>query len=105
MAGPGAPGERQTSRNALIIGHNHVGDEAYRSCSLDELAAGLPKCRWSYLTSSDAADILEGNPAIAEVLPWSAGEDAWQLEPGKFAELKQRQFDVVLCTNTLRHYP
>jgi len=105
MASRGAPGEPQTWRNGLIIGHNHVGDVAYRTCSLDQLAAGLPKCRWSYLTSSDAADILEGNPAIAEVLPWSAGEDAWQLEPGKFAELKQRQFDVVLCTNTLRHYP
>lgn len=105
MASRGAPSEPPAWRKGLILGHNHIGDVVYRTCSLDQLADALPDCEWSYLTSADSAEILTGNPAIAEILPWSSGEDAWNLEHGKFAELKRRGFDVVLCTNTLRHYP
>src|SRR5688572_9121316 len=105
MASRGAPGEPHKWRNGLILGHNHIGDVVYRTCSLDQLADGLPECEWSYLTSAESAELLEGNPAIRQVLPWCAGENAWDLLQGKFGELKQRQFDVVLCTNTLRHYP
>lgn len=105
MASRGAPGEPDTWRNGLILGHNHIGDVVYRTCSLDQLADALPECEWAYLTSAESAELLEGNPAIREVLPWSAGENAWDLRQGKFGELKRRQFDVVLCTNTLRHYP
>lgn len=105
MASRGAPGEPHTWRNGLILGHNHLGDVIYRTCSLDHLAEALPECEWSYLTSAASAELLEGNPAIREVLPWSTGENAWDLQQGKFSELKHRNFDVVLCTNTLRHYP
>jgi ADP-heptose:LPS heptosyltransferase len=105
MASRGAPSEPAAWRNGLILGHNHFGDVMYRTCSLEQLAESLPDCQWSYLTSAASADLLVGNPAIREVLPWSAGDDAWNLMQGKFGKLKQRQFDVVLCTNTLRHYP
>lgn len=105
IASRGAPSETPAWRNGLILGHNHIGDVVYRTCSLEQLAEALPECQWSYLTSAESAELLEGNPGIREVMPWSAGENAWDLKQGKFAELKQRQFDVVLCTNTLRHYP
>ena len=105
MASRGAPSEPLAWRKGLILGHNHFGDVMYRTCSLEQLAESLPDCEWSYLTSGASADLLAGNPALREVLPWSAGDDAWNLNQGKFGELKQRRFDVVLCTNTLRHYP
>jgi len=104
MASRGAPSEPSAWRKGLILGHNHFGDVMYRTCSLEQLAEALPDCEWSYLTSAGSADLLAGNPAIREVLPWSAGDNAWDLKQGKFGELKQRQFDVVLCTNTLGHY-
>jgi len=105
MASRGVPTEPAAWRKGLILGHNHIGDVVYRTCSLGQLGEAFPDCEWSYLTSAESADLLDGNPALAEVLPWSSGENAWDLKQGKFGELKRRQFDVVLCTNTLRHYP
>jgi ADP-heptose:LPS heptosyltransferase len=101
----GAPSEPSAWRNGLILGHNHIGDVLYRTCSLSQLAEGLPECKWSYLTSPHSTELLEGNPALAELLPWNHGENSWDLDHGKFRDLRRREFDVVLCTNTLRHYP
>jgi ADP-heptose:LPS heptosyltransferase len=105
MASRGATSDPNTWRNGLIIGHNHIGDVLYRTCSLEQLGAALPNCKWSYLVSPQTAELLLDNPAIADVLPWSRGENSWELEDGKFGDLRRREFDVVLCTNTLRHYP
>lgn len=105
MASRGATSEPRSWRKGLIVGHNHIGDVLYRTCSLSQLAEGLPDCKWSYLASPSSAALLEGNPALAEVLPWNTGENSWNLDKGKFGELRRRDFDVVLCTNTLRHYP
>ena len=105
LASRGANSEPRAWRNGLIVGHNHIGDVLYRTCSLSQLAEGLPECRWSYLATPSSAALLEGNPALAEVLPGNRGDDSWELDKGSFAELRHREFDVVLCTNTLRHYP
>ncbi|HVD60052.1 MAG TPA: glycosyltransferase family 9 protein [Gemmatimonadaceae bacterium] len=105
MASRGATSEPGTWRKGLIIGHHHIGDVLYRTCSLEKLAASLPQCEWSYLVSPQTAELLSGNPAVKEALPWNKGENSWELEDGKFGELRRRDFDVVLCTNTLRHYP
>jgi ADP-heptose:LPS heptosyltransferase len=105
MASRGATSEPRAWRKGLIVGHNHIGDVLYRTCSLAQLAEGLPDCKWSYLASPSSAALLEGNPALAEVLPWNTGENSWELDRGTFGELRRRDFDVVLCTNTLRHYP
>jgi heptosyltransferase-2 len=105
LSSRGAPSQPGAWRNGLILGHNHIGDVLYRTCSLLQLAEGLPECKWSYLTSPSSAELLEGNPALGELLPWSRGDNSWDLDPGKFRDLRQREFDVVLCTNTLRHYP
>ena len=105
MASRAAPSEPAAWRKGLILGHNHIGDVLYRTCSLSQLAEGLPGCKWSYLTSPFSAELLEANPALAEVLPWNRGDNSWDLDQGKFKDLRRRDFDVVLCTNTLRHYP
>jgi ADP-heptose:LPS heptosyltransferase len=89
----------------LILGHTHIGDVLYRTCSLPALREYLPGCEWTYLTSTASAEILSGNPHVKEVLTSIKGENSWNLEDGAFADLKSREFDVVLCSNTLRHYP
>lgn len=105
LAVRGATSEPSAWRTGLILGHNHVGDVLYRTCSLPRLTEALPECRWSYLTSPSSAELLKGNPSVAEVLPWNVGDNSWELGQGRFGELRRREFDVALCTNTLRHYP
>lgn len=82
-----------------------MGDLLYRTCSLQQLARGLPQCRWTYLASPQSAAVLENNPYLAGVLPIVEGENSWNLSAAGFSELRRRRFDVALCTNTLRHYP
>jgi heptosyltransferase-2 len=65
----------------------------------------LPGCEWTYLTSPGSAEALENNPHISEILPLVKGENSWDLVGGGFSALAKRNFDVVLCSNTLRHYP
>jgi heptosyltransferase II len=101
--GPATP--NTTWRRGLIIGHTHIGDVLYRTCSLPALREHLPGCEWTYLTSPGSAEILEGNPHVAESLASIRGEDSWILSEGAFNKLRSREFDVVLCSNTLRHYP
>ncbi|HZI99498.1 MAG TPA: hypothetical protein VFD22_02465, partial [Gemmatimonadaceae bacterium] len=65
----------------------------------------LPECEWTYLTTPGSAEVLENNPHMAEILPLVKGENSWELVGGGFSALAKRKFDVVLCSNTLRHYP
>lgn len=92
-------------RKGLIIAHNHIGDVLYRTPSLQALRDGLPQCEWSFLTTPSSAEILKGNPNVSEIIPWSRGEHSWDLDAAHRKELAARNFDVALCTNTLRHYP
>lgn len=97
-----SPGEW---RRGLILGHTHIGDVLYRTCSLPTLRKALPQCKWAYAASEASQAVLENNPDVAEVLPIIRGENSWDLTRGGFAELSSRSFDVVLCSNTLRHHP
>ena len=92
-------------KRGLILSHNHMGDVLYRTCSLPVLRSSLPDCEWSFLTSPASAEVVENNPALDEVLPWNIGEDSWKLSSGSFKKLRERDFDVALCTNSLRYYP
>ncbi|MEO7502876.1 MAG: glycosyltransferase family 9 protein [Gemmatimonadaceae bacterium] len=105
LAVHGAESDPSTWRTGLILGHNHIGDVLWRTCSLPNLAEALPQCRWSYLTTRFSAELLAGNPSVAEVLPWNVGENSWELGERRFGDLRRRGFDVALCTNTVRHYP
>ena len=101
--GPTTP--RTEWRKGLILSHTHIGDVLYRTCSLPVLREYLPRVEWSYAVSPGSAEVLERNPHVAEVLPIVHGENSWDLEDGGFSQLAEREFDVVLCSNTLRHYP
>lgn len=92
-------------RRGLIIGHTHIGDLLYRTCSLAVLRESLPDCEWVYAASPRSAAVLEHNPYIAETLPIVRGENSWSLASGGLAKLRSYGFDAVLCTNTLRHHP
>lgn len=99
------PSPRHEWRRGLILGHTHIGDVLYRTCSLPALREHLPNCEWYYATTAGAAEVLKGNPHVREILPVINGEDSWDLVDGGFDQLASRDFDVALCTNTLRHYP
>ncbi|MBA3657489.1 MAG: glycosyltransferase family 9 protein [Gemmatimonadaceae bacterium] len=101
---PGLPSPPATWRKGLILSHTHLGDVLYRTCSLGALKAGLPDCEWDFLTSPLGAEVLAGNPAIREVLPLQMSEDSWSLSSRAMREIGARGYDVILCTNTVRHY-
>ena len=101
--GPSTP--PSSWRRGLIIGHSHIGDILYRTCSLAQLAEGLPGCRWDYLTTPAAAPILAGNPAVASVLPFTFGDDSVATSRTSFRAHRAADYDVVLCTNTIRLAP
>lgn len=101
----GGPTPPSSWKKGLIIGHTHIGDVLYRTASLPHLARSLPQCQWYYLCSDESAAVMRGRGDLADVLPLVAGEDSWTLKPGGFAGLRALDFDVALCTNTLRHYP
>lgn len=100
----GSPTAPASWRRGLILSHTHIGDVLYRTCSLDALTAGLPECSWDFLTSPGTAEVLAGNPSIADVVPLQESEDSWGLRADAVRELAARGYDVVLCTNTVRHY-
>jgi len=92
-------------RKALIIGDNHIGDLLYRSASLEHLKAGLPECEFHYLAAPGSSQIIEGNPALASVLPWARSDSPLDLAPEHFAALRAMEFDAALCTNCIKYWP
>ncbi len=91
-------------RRGLILGSGHIGDVLYRTCSLEQLARGLPLCTWSYLTTADGAEILRGNPAISHVLPLNRETAVDFVQPHSADSLRQHDFDVALCTDNIQHH-
>jgi ADP-heptose:LPS heptosyltransferase len=90
-------------KSGLIVGHGHIGDVLYRTCTLDALATGLPQCRWSYLTTELGAEVLHGNSALHDILPWMTGVEPSSVDAAHAHALDQRKYDVVLCTESVRH--
>jgi ADP-heptose:LPS heptosyltransferase len=101
----GPPSDPREWRRALIIGDNHIGDLLYRSASLAPLKAGLPECEFHYLAAPGTAQVLQGNPALASVLPWARSDSPLDLSAEHFDGLAQMQFDAALCTNCIKYWP
>ena len=74
-------------------------------CSLNALRAALPHCEWDYLAGPVSSQAPEGNPAIRRVLPYQSGDYSWNISRAHFRELRNSNYDVILCTNVLRYYP
>ncbi|MEO8945013.1 MAG: glycosyltransferase family 9 protein [Gemmatimonadaceae bacterium] len=98
------PTPPQEWRTGVILGNGHIGDVLFRTCSLQLLAAALPQCRWSYLTTPAAAGALAHNPSLHEVLPWNLEGAPTSLSASHVRELAQRDFDVALCSENFAHY-
>ena len=101
----GPPSPPREWERALIAGDNHIGDLLYRSASLERLKAGLPNCEFHYLAAPGSCQILEGNPALAAILPWLRSDSPLDLAPEQFAALKAMRFDAILCTDCIRYWP
>lgn len=89
-------------RRGVIFGNAHIGDVLYRTCSLQHLAASLPRCEWTYVAAPASATVLEGNPALTHVLPIVQGESAAAISD--LDAIRTREFDVALCTENTRGY-
>jgi ADP-heptose:LPS heptosyltransferase len=96
--------EPRAWRRGGIVGSGHIGDVLYRTCSLDALARGLPECRWSYVTTRDGAELLRGNPALSEILPFNRETAVDFADPYSAADIRARNFDVILCTDNIEHH-
>ncbi|MEP6620174.1 MAG: glycosyltransferase family 9 protein [bacterium] len=105
VASRGGASDPKDWRRGLIIGHSHIGDVLYRTCSLNHLSLGLPACKWDFLTSPAAAVVLGNNAALHAVVPLTAGDDSSSLQRGAFTRLRAARYDVALCTNTVRALP
>lgn len=92
----GAATPPTTWRRGVILGAGHLGDVLYRTCSLEQLHAGLPECRWTYLTTPAGAELLRGNPALDGVIVDNGAGVTQQLAGGRF--------DVALCSDNIQHY-
>ena len=49
--------------------------------------------------------MLRGNPDVVRTHPLVRGENSWTLRAGGFSELREERYDVILCSNSVRHYP
>jgi ADP-heptose:LPS heptosyltransferase len=101
----GTPTPPREWRKALIIGDNHIGDLLYRSASIEHLKRGLPNCEFHYLAAPGPQVVIEGNPALASILPWMKSDSPLDLAPEHFAQLAAMKFDAALCTNCIKYWP
>jgi len=101
----GPPSPPREWKKALIAGANHIGDLLYRSASLERLKAGLPNCDFHYLAAPGSCEILEGNPAIAGILPWMRSDSFADIDLEHLAALKAMRFDAILCINSSTYWP
>jgi ADP-heptose:LPS heptosyltransferase len=92
-------------KRALIVGDMHIGDLLYRTCSLAQLKRGLPRCEFYYLAADGASEVLQGNPALSQILPLRNSDRMSDLKNGGWERLRELQFDAILCTSAIRAWP
>lgn len=96
----------------LIIRLSAIGDVVMASGLIPALRARYPDARLSWLVEPPAAPLLKHNPRLDEVIVWPRAEwrrlwrerrfgELWQRVRAFRAELRARQFDLVLDTQGL----
>ncbi len=92
-------------KRILITGDNHVGDALIRTPSLPALRAGFPSAELFLLTSSTSAPLLQRNPNVDHVLPYSDSDSPFDIAPNYQQRLRELGFDAVLVTNPVKYWP
>jgi len=89
--------------NILLIKLSALGDVVHTLPLFNKLRARYPKARIDWLVASDFAELLQANPAIAEVIefPRDDWSTPWQWAPYAraarlIASLRAAQYDLVL---------
>ncbi len=90
-------------KNILLIKLSALGDVVHSFPVLNALRRRYPKARIDWLVASDIAELLQGNPAIANVIEFPRDEwsKPWQAAPylgaaRLIARLRAAQYDLVL---------
>ncbi|MCX7712694.1 MAG: hypothetical protein N2035_03370 [Chthoniobacterales bacterium] len=88
-------------RKGILMGADHIGDILYRTASLEHLVQGLPECRWDWLVSPPADEVLENNPYISQIILRRKEENQTDL----IYRLRRENYDVALCYDTGSYWP
>ena len=90
-------------KSILLIKLSALGDVVHTFPVLNALRARYPKARIDWLVTSDFAELLQGNPAIANVIEFPRQEwsKPWQAQPylnaaRLIATLRAARYDLVL---------
>ena len=86
----------------LIVKLSAIGDVVHALAFLDVLHQNLPKAKIDWLVEKDAANIIEGHPAIRRVI--ISGRKSWWpklLEDRRFREVSG---EILSFLRELRHY-
>jgi heptosyltransferase II len=79
--------------NILVIRFSSLGDVVLATALLPNLKAKWPEAKLSFLTKRSFTSLLEGNPAVDEIIPLD-------LDDGGFfdlvKEIRRRRFDLII---------
>jgi len=93
---PGAALPAAAPRSLLIHqGRFHIGDTLWLTPLLRAVHRLLPECRIVVATTPPCAAVLEGNPHVAEILPFTVAASGRPVDPPREA-LAARRFDAAL---------
>ena len=81
-------------QNILVIKLRYIGDVVLSTPVLSRLREGFPKARITMLVNAGTEEVVQGHPALDEVLAVGRGgtHGRWQM----LGALRRRRFDVVL---------
>jgi len=82
----------------LVRAVNWVGDAVMMTPALTDLKECLPDAEITILANSASAQVLDGHPAITEIIPFSPleGESQIRRDTRIARELKERKFDISI---------
>lgn len=88
-------------RRGLLLGSHHIGDVLWTTSSIAALKQALPQCEWTYVASPTSAQVLIGNPNVADILVYDTFE--YPIPSGIKKRLAALGFDAIVCTNRFRY--
>ena len=91
----------EAPRTLLVLKPSSFGDIIHTLPAVARLKAAWPDCRISWLVNPEWMPLLEGNPAVAEIIPFPRGEfRGWggglRLARWLRSEIVGRRFDLAL---------